>query len=200
MRLTELTTVPAAALPVAGFKDHLRLGSGFADDGVQDEVLEGHLRAAMAAIEARTGKILMEREFAWTVSSWRDDRRQPLPLAPVSAIIRLVQVDRDGSEIVAENDRYRLEPDDQRPLLLPGKGACLPGIRTAGHMRIEMLAGFGPDWFDLPADLRQAVLMLASHYYEYRHEQAMGGAMMPYSVSALIERYRTVRIFLGGRT
>ena len=31
-----------AALPVADFKDHLRLGTGFADDAVQDGVLEGY--------------------------------------------------------------------------------------------------------------------------------------------------------------
>ncbi len=64
MMLVEQTTVPGAALPVAEFKDHLRLGTGFADDGVQDGVLEAYLRAAMAAIEARTGKILLTRSSA----------------------------------------------------------------------------------------------------------------------------------------
>lgn len=57
MMLVEETTVPLSALPVATFKDHMRMGSGFSDDGVQDGVLEGFLRAAVAAIEARTGKI-----------------------------------------------------------------------------------------------------------------------------------------------
>jgi uncharacterized phiE125 gp8 family phage protein len=28
------------------------------------------LRAAMAAVEARTGKILIEREFSWTLTAW----------------------------------------------------------------------------------------------------------------------------------
>ena len=35
MMLTEQTAVPAAALPVQALKDHLRLGSGFADAGLQ---------------------------------------------------------------------------------------------------------------------------------------------------------------------
>ena len=52
MMLVEETTVPMSALPVAEFKDHLRLGSGFSDDGIQDALLDAHLRAAMAAIEA----------------------------------------------------------------------------------------------------------------------------------------------------
>lgn len=44
-------------------KDHLRLGSGFADDGMQDGLIEGYLRAAMAAIEGRIGKVLLARRF-----------------------------------------------------------------------------------------------------------------------------------------
>ena len=52
MMLIEETTVPVAALPVAQLKDHMRLGSGFSDDGLQDTVLETYLRAAIAAIEA----------------------------------------------------------------------------------------------------------------------------------------------------
>jgi uncharacterized phiE125 gp8 family phage protein len=63
MMLIEETTVPDAALPVAEFKAHLRLGTGFGDDALQDPVLRSFLRAAMAAIEARTGKVLITRPF-----------------------------------------------------------------------------------------------------------------------------------------
>ena len=62
--LVEETTVPAAALPIAAFKDHLRLGTGFSEDTIQDSVLEGFLRAAVAAIEARTGKDAKDVEVA----------------------------------------------------------------------------------------------------------------------------------------
>ena len=63
MVLTEQTAVPTAALPIQEFKDHLRLGTGFADDGVQDALAEGYLRAALAAIEGRIGKALIARDF-----------------------------------------------------------------------------------------------------------------------------------------
>ena len=48
--LVEQTTAPAAALPVADFRDHLRLGTGFADEGAEDSLLETFLRAAIAAV------------------------------------------------------------------------------------------------------------------------------------------------------
>ena len=152
MMLVEETTVPQSVLPVAQFKDHMRLGSGFSDDGFQDGVLESYLRAAMAAIEARTGKILIERTFSWTLTAWRDARQQPLPVAPVSAISDVTLVAMNGDETIPAVDSWYLEPDMQRPSL-KASGAVLPVVPINGSARIGMLAGFGPEWADLPADL-----------------------------------------------
>ncbi len=197
MMLIEETTVPAGALPVAVFKEHLRLGTGFADDGLQDGLIESFLRSAMAAVEARTGKALIERTFSWTVSRWRGTDTQTLPIGPVSAVVSVTLADRAGGEELVDAERYVLCPDMQRPMVKSVSGS-LPTIPVAGSAKVEMLAGFGPEWSDLPADLAQAVMMLAAHYYEYRHEVQYDGGCMPFGVSALIERYRTLRISGGG--
>lgn len=198
MMLVEETPVPLAALPVAEFKAHLRLGSGFAEDDVQDAVLESFLRAALAAVEARTGKILIERAFSWTLQDWRDAAGQVLPVAPVSAVSALVLIDRLGVETVVPADSYRLAADTHRPRLCP-VSVLLPAVPMGGTVRIEMVAGFGPGWSDLPADLAQAVLMLAAHYYEYRHDTALKGGCMPFGVTSLLDRYRPLRITAGAR-
>jgi uncharacterized phiE125 gp8 family phage protein len=197
MMLIEETTVPTAALPVALFKEHLRLGSGFADGGVQVGVWEGCLRSARAAIEARTGKALIERTFSWSVTRWREASEQALPIAPVSALVDVVLVDRVGGETIVDATTYRLRPDLQRPILAAICGS-LVAVPSAGSARIRMMAGFGPEWSDLPADIAQAVFLLAAHYYEYRHEIQYDGGCMPFGVSALIERYRTLRLLGGG--
>lgn len=197
MMLIEETAVPQAALPLAEFKAHLRLGTGFSDDDVQDPVLESFLRAALAAIEARTGKALIERTFTWTLRRWRDSAGQPLPVAPVSAVTALKLIDPEVGEEVIDPALYRLERDAHRPVLRPA-GAALPLIPTGGTAELTFAAGYGSAWGDLPADLAHAVLLLAAHYYEYRHETALGDGCMPFGVSSLIERYRTVRLFSGG--
>ena len=197
MMLTELTAVPAGALPDTAFRDHLRLGSGVPEDALQDAALEGYLRAAIAAIEARTGKVLIEREFRWQVSAWRGADRQPLPLAPVGAILSVMRVRRDGTEQTVPQDAWRLIPDDQRPVIA-STGAALPGVPAQGHIRIDLRAGYAAAWDGLPADLKQAVLLLAAHFHEYRHEAGLRGGALPFGVSSLIERYRTVRLLLGG--
>ena len=194
MMLSEQTTVPQAALPVQALKDHLRLGTGFADDGLQDGMLESHLRAAMAAIEGRIGKVLLSRSFRLVLPGWRDAGAQALPLAPVSAVTEVVLVDAAGGVETVAPGRYRLQPDLHRPRLL-AVGLLLPTVPSDGQVEIGFEAGFGADWAAVPADLAQAVLMLAAQFHDTRHEPAQ--VALPGSVQALIEKWRNVRV-LGG--
>lgn len=198
MMLTEATVVPVAALPVQAMKDHLRLGTGFADDGMQDGLIAAHLRAAIAAIEGRTGKALLARRFVLRLDRWREVRGgQALPMAPVSAVVSVVMQDRAGVVVVMPVDRYRLVPDMQRPRLT-GAGGALPVVPEDGAVVVTFDAGFGTDWGAVPADLGQAVLMLAAEFYEARHDAGQGGHALPLAVQALIERWRTVRVLGGG--
>lgn len=197
MMLMEQTQVPSASLPVAEFTDHMRLGTGFDDDGVQNSVLESYLRAAIAAVEARTNKALIARDFLYTLSAWRDLSALTLPVAPVATINSFVIRDRTGAETLVDPAKYMLEQDSHRPRLV-STGFILPQIPVAGEARIAFTAGYASVWGDLPADLSQAVFLLAAHYYEHRHETAVGESVMPFGVSTLLDRYRNLRLF-GGR-
>lgn len=196
MRLIEQEPVPAGALPVVAFRDHLRLGSGFADVAAEDAALEAYLRAALAAIEGRTAKALLARRFLLELECWRGTGAQPLPVAPVVSVEAMRLLDRAGGLSVVDPARYRLIRDLGRPRVA-GVGGVLPAIPLGGAVEIVFTAGFGPGWAELPADLAQAVFLLAAQYYESRHEGG-GGQAMPFGVLALIERWRTVRV-LGGK-
>ncbi|SIO10851.1 phage conserved hypothetical protein, phiE125 gp8 family [Rhodovulum sp. ES.010] len=197
MMLIEQTTVPPEALPLERFKAHLRLGTGFTDDDAQDSLLRAFLSAAIAAIEARTAKALLLRSFTWTLSAWRDGAREPLPVAPVRAITALRLGDRNGTTCVCDPASYRLERDTHVPRLA-SVGLTLPTIPTGGTAEVDFDAGFGADWNGLPADLGQAVFLLAAHYHENRHEAGFGDGQMPFGVLALIERWRRLRLGTGG--
>ena len=119
-------------------------------------------------------------------------------MAPVLSVDTVTLHSPSEEAEVIDPALYRLEVDMQRPVLHPS-GALLPMIPAGGTAKIGFVAGLGADWGQLPADLSQAVLLLAAHYYEYRHETGLGDGCMPFGVSSLIERYRTVRLFAGGR-
>jgi len=192
MDLIETSAVNDGDLPVAAFRAHLRLGTGFADEATGDALLVQYLRGALAAIEARTGKALMQRDFRLILPCWRWPDAQALPVAPVSAVASVTLVDAAGVPEVVDADRWRLVVDRHRPQIVAA-GAVLPMAPTGGRIEVDFTAGFG-DWADLPDDLRQAVLLLAAQYYEGR----TGGAALPGTVSALLARWVPLRVTAGG--
>lgn len=196
MRIWEETEIAGADLPVSELKDHLRMGSGFSDDGMQDALIAGYLRAAMAAIEGRIGKALILRSFTLDLPGWRDPAAQPLPIAPVTEVLSVSVIEPSVSVHIPAH-RWYLEQDMHRPRLV-AKHFSLPAVPSGAQARIVLKAGFGP-WADVPSDLRQAVLLLAAQYYECRHEGADRGSAMSFGVMALIERWRNVRVLGGGR-
>lgn len=197
MMLTEESQVPHSALPIDVLKAHLRIGTGFAEDTVQDALLGSFLRASFAAIEARTGKALLERDFLLTLPAWRDASALLLPVAPVSSIISLTMVNGIGARSIVDPLDYRLEVDAAVPRLLP-RGSVLPAIPSGGSAELRFVAGYGAAIDHIPSDLFQAVLLLAAHYYEYRDETALSQGCMPFGVSALIARYQPMRLGLNG--
>jgi uncharacterized phiE125 gp8 family phage protein len=199
MMLSEVTPVPDVALPLEAFKAHLRLGTGFGESDLQDSVLTGFLRAAIAAIEKRTGKALLQRSFLCTVSAWRRPDVAVLPVAPVTALTEVTLYSLQGDTTVLSVDGFWLESDSHAPRLHP-KGACLPHLAKGAHLEVVLTAGFAPDWEGLPADIAQAVMMLAAHYYEYREDTGLHGGCMPFGVVSLIERYRLLRLSSGARS
>ncbi|MFC0280101.1 hypothetical protein ACFOHK_11170 [Falsigemmobacter intermedius] len=111
MRLREVAPVADGDLPLAALKDQLRLGSGFADEGGQDAVLRGWLRAALAAVERRLDKALISRSFILDLPGWSDAEAQVLPIAPVSAITEVKLFDAGGASSVLDGARWRLVAD-----------------------------------------------------------------------------------------
>lgn len=199
MMLVEQAAVPGSALPVDDLKAHLRLGTGFADDTFQDALLEGYLRAAIAAVEGRTAKMLITRRFLWTLEDWRDRDAQALPCAPVVALVSVALVDATGAISAVDPARYRLVQDMHRPRLA-AQGILLPLVPEGGRIEVMFDAGFGT-WAAVPKDLAQAVFLLASEYYEARHDGgSRDAAGFPGAVMALISRWRTVRVLGGGQS
>lgn len=197
MMLIEETAPAAEVLPVAALRAHLRLAQGFdgPEDAAETAALAGFLRAAIATIEGRTGKVLLKRRFRMQLDDWRDRLGQSLPLAPVHSVERIEIDDGDGTVTALPPEGWRMVPDSQRPVILP-TGVVLPHVPRRGSVTVTFLAGFGESWAEVPADLGQAVILLAARYYDDRSQDWAHHAL-PFGVSALIERWRAVRTLAG---
>ena len=136
---------PDAALPVDQFKARIcGLAQWFAEDDVQDEVLKGFLRAALAAIEARTGKVLIERDFSWSLNAWRDPSGRGAAGGPGGSSVGTVTLVRCGGGRdwgrcyrVSAGTRYAAAPDCVPP------GLVCHRVQTGGS--VKMCASL-PGW------------------------------------------------------
>jgi uncharacterized phiE125 gp8 family phage protein len=188
--LVEMTPVPGSDLPLASLAEHMRLSRGFTDDAELEPQIESALRGALAAIEARTGKAVFRRRFVQTVPDWSMAERHVLPIAPVASVDVVRITDRTGAAQVLEPAAYDLVVDTHCPCLV-ATAVSLPSLGSGRFAEIEFQAGFADHWDGLPADLRQAVLMLAGTFFGQNEEASAG---FPSGVSALIEPYRTLRL------
>ena len=194
MILSETYPIPLESLPVEAFKAHLRMGSGFAEDTLQDPVLLSFLRAAVTAIESRISQILVQREFLWEAPSQlltEDTLR--FPIRPVRSIVKIIAMDGAELSTVLPSDCYQFLHHSDRQML---RFMPMSGQATATFL-ITMRVGIHAKLSLAPADLVQAVMLLAAHFYEYREDTNLTGGCMPFGVLSLIERYRPCRIYAG---
>ncbi len=196
MYFTELSAVPDVVLPLAALKQHLRLGTGFADDDLMDDLLMSVLRSAVASIEARTGKALFQRDFLCVFQGWQHVDYQTLPIAPIASVSAVVTKSRNDDVVADIAGDVRLIKDPQRPRLV-AMGACLPVVPSEGSVEVTLTAGFSADWDGLKPDLQQAILMLAGFTYEHRMPEMAGDTAWPAPVAGLLSPYLTVRLFEG---
>lgn len=189
------TPLGAELLPIEALRAHLRLGTGFGNDTLQDPVLEPMLRAAISTIEMQTAKALISRAMTYTTDRWSSARAQTLPVAPVSAVTTLRFLTAEGGETVLPESLWWLCEDGAAPSIV-GRGGLLPTPPSGARIEIAFDAGYGT-WDEVPADLRQAVMLLAAHYYEHRSETQLSAGCMPFGVTALLEPYRLRRVGFG---
>lgn len=174
MDLTETAPLDASALPVDELAGHLRLGTGFADDGLETPAVESAIRAGLAVVERRTGRALIARSFVW-----RPVRSAAaVPLIPVASV-DAVEVVADGARTAANGWRLTGE-------WMSG----LPDAAQGGAVEVGLTLGYGA-WVDVPADLRQAAILIGAAFYEAR-----GAAVpeMPGAAAMLMAPWRRLRV------
>lgn len=166
---------------------HLRL-----DAHDEDDLLNAFLIAARVALEARTRRAFITQSWRLILDAWPDGP-VVLPIAPVSAVTS-VTLNDEGSVRVVDAASYETVLAGERPRLSPSTPWPTP-TRRIGGIYIDVTAGYG-EAENLPAPLRQAIVMLAAHWFEHREPVSMGERAdeLPLTVSALIAPYMRPRL------
>ena len=180
-------------MPLGDFAEHLRLANGFADDGTEDGLLAAYLRNATAVVERHLSQALVRRAFEIRVSRWDRDGHLVMPVGPVESLTRFEMVSASGT-IDLMSSGWELSRDTARQILTGHAGASLRPIPTGYWVEVGFEAGHADEWETVPGDLRQAVMLLAAHFYEFRGGSPVSGQGLPSGIAALLEPRRSYRL------
>jgi uncharacterized phiE125 gp8 family phage protein len=186
-----LTAGPTAEpISIAEAKAHLRI-----DTNAEDILIGSLILTSRLHIEAALGLALITQSWQLILDSFPPGNTLPLPLHPVSAVtkITITAADATITTLPPSATLFDVGP----PARIVRTGPSWPLVTAAANaIAINVTAGFGPTVADVPAPIRQAMLLLVAHWYEHRDPIEIGqpDTAIPKAVSDLLTPYRRPRL------
>lgn len=192
--MTAYLITPPASEPVTldDAKAYLKL-----DNTDEDDFVGTLIAAARLHVESVTGLALIAQDWRLTRDEWPCDHIVVLPRAPFLVLTAITAYDVDGNPVTL--DLAGVQPDtgaSPARLFLPSFFAQMPVLRGHAGLEIDYRAGFGTDAGAVPADLKQAILVLVAFWFEHRDAVVVAGsgAVLPHGFDVLMAPYRQVRL------
>ena len=185
-----LLAAPAAEpISLAQAKAFLRVET--ADD---DDVITALVAGARMHVEAQTRRALITQRWRLSFDCWPANGRITVRPAPLQSLDAARVYDPEG--MAHDVDLQAFVPDlAGSALAFPPWAVPAPGREAAG-LELDVTVGYSDAAADVPEPLRQAIRLLAAHWYENRGLVAVGHdvAVLPAGVAALISPYRMVAL------
>ena len=163
------------------------------DDNAEDALITTLIGAARLHVEGVTGRALLAQSWRVVLDAWPGSRVVKLPVSPFIAVTEINAVDGAGALHAIPLAQFLGEPDR---LLLPRSVEGMPLLRERQGIEIDYVAGFGTEPSDVPADIRQALLVLVGYWFEHRDAVivAGSGAVVPSGFDRLVAGHKRVRL------
>jgi len=188
-----LTAGPAVEpVTLAEAKAQLRV-----DGSAEDTLIASLIATSRLHVEAAAGLALITQAWSWYLDAWPPGRAVALPLHPLLSIAAVRLYDEAGAVTTLEPGGYLLDGAGPHPRLVRLGAPAWPRPGRLGNgIEIAFTAGYGPAAADVPAPLRQAILLLVAHWYEHRTPlaEATAATPLPDMVAGLLAPYRAMRL------
>lgn len=144
-------------------KTHVRIDT---DDFNTDLTLK--LEAAIKHVEETTRRALITQTWMITLPRFPiGDRGIVLPKGQLQAVNEINYLDNDGDETTLDDADYSASRNREPAVIVPAFNGVWPSAREyLDSVQIEFDCGFGDEAADVPADLRQAILLYAGWSFQ----------------------------------
>ena len=179
---------PPAALPVtlAEAKQHLRV-----DHSDDDAKINALISAAVSYLDARSGvlgRCIVTQTWELQLDEFPDEEIE-IALGPVQSVTSVHYTDQDGVTQVIASSEYDVDIVSLVARVLPV--TSWPQAKAeANAVHVRFVAGTSAA--SVPQAIKQAILLLVSHWYEERSTVNVGNisSVLPFTVEALLTPFR----------
>ncbi len=187
MALIDLATPVLEPIDLAYAKLFMRV-----DGTAEDALIETLIKTTRHQVENSIGRTLIRRSYIYRTSV-PHDRRLCLPRPPLVSVSRVTLVAENDQAIDIPQGDYSVSTKKQ-----PGEIRLNSGKKWTDYLaefsvlEVEFEAGYGDTPDDIPLPLRQAIVLLLTHAFEFR--ETSEAPAIPIIVEALLAPYRVVRL------
>lgn len=172
------------------FKLHTRVST--AED---DDAIVVYLKAARAWLETYTGRALYEQSWGLTLDAPpASDADILLPRSPLVSVtsVKSYSAATVPVETTMAASGYFVDTG-REPARLILNGVSWPSdIRAYNAIQVTYVAGYGASDDAIPPEFRQAICLLAAHWYGNREASGADLNEIPFGIKALIDSYRVM--------
>lgn len=204
MGLKRITAPAQPAISLEEAKSQVALYEG---DGSLDTLIQRYCDAATAFVERYTGRALITQTFRLSLNHFPYFGHNPpypeygqsfadirLPRPRLQSVTSIKYDDENGTEQTIDPSLYRVTSDLEPARIEPAFNQVWPQIRYQREaVRIVYVAGYGNDSASVPEDIRHAILLMVSQWFNFRtpSEETRAIIDVPLSAKWLLDGYRT---------
>jgi uncharacterized phiE125 gp8 family phage protein len=167
------------------------------DHAHEDQLIQTLIAASRVHVEAATRRALIEQSWRVTADAWPGGRDVRLPIGPLQELLAIRVFDADGEATELELTQFIIEAGSAPGrIAMPRSVGGLPAAREKLAVEIDFVVGYGEAAEDVPAGLKQAMLVLIAHWFEHRDAVLMAGsgAIVPGGFDRVVAPYRVVSL------
>ena len=156
-------TVEPTSEPVTldELRTHLRVDSAF------DSELTRLITAARKTVEAYLHRQLINATYAWSFDYWPDYSFQ-IPVGPLSSVTSITYYDANSTQQTWAASNYQVDTTELLGTITLAANATYPILQTdkKNAITITFVAGYGSSASSVPDNIKQAILVMAGHWFE----------------------------------
>jgi len=183
---------PSEAVPITLDEaiGHLRINAGDEDDYVT-----GLIDVVQGSFERETDRQLLTQTWIAYFNGFPPGREPiRLPKRPLQSVTEIRYRDADGLSTVWDDAEYRVTAYRgslaSYGTIQPTVGFDYPSTEQGAEVvEVEFVAGYGDEAADIPADIKNALLLLLAHGFQNRFPFTTTGDL-PVSLKGILSHYR----------